>query len=194
MAMEFRDTPTGQRGLVALAVVACVLQVSLIPQISVLGGRFNAMLVLAGTFALMGNPSRAVYVGFFAGLFYDLTASVPVGLMTLVLTAASFALASIASAGTSGFSGTSLRLFFVYALVVCLVNGIGLLVLGYEGDILVSLGSHGFMSAVLSTVLAVPFLMVSGGGSQGRGGFTARGKGGTRFKPSGSGKRLRSLH
>lgn len=192
--MEFRDAPASQRGLIVLAVVACVLQVSLVPQISILGGRFNAMLVLAGTFALMGNPARAVYVGFFAGLFYDLTASVPVGLMTLILMVASFALASMASAGTNGFSGTSIRLFFVYALVVCLVNGIALLVLGYEGDILLSLGSHGLVSALLSTLLAVPFLMASGGGSQGRGGFSAKGKGGTRFKTSGSGKRLRSLH
>lgn len=192
--MELRDGASTTRTLVILAVVACVIQVGIAPQVSVLGGRFNAMLVLAGTIALAGDPRRAVYVGFFSGLFYDLTAAVPVGLMTLLLTVSSFVLSSIAGAGTSGFSGTSIRLFFVYSLVVSLVNGIALLVMGYEGSVLVSLGSHGLMSALLSTLLAVPFLMVAGSTSQGRSGFSARGKGGTRFKAPASGKRLRNLH
>ena len=187
--MDFRDSGPSQRSLVILAVVACVIQVALSPQISIFGGRFNAMLVLAGTLALTGNAPRAVYVGFFAGLFYDLTASVPVGLMTLLLTIGSFALSHV----STGFSGTSIRLFFVFSIVVCLANGIGLLLLGYEGDILISLGAHGLMSALLSCALAVPFLMVAGSGNQGRGGFTAKGKGGTRFKSSSSGKRLRNL-
>ncbi|OUN44651.1 hypothetical protein [Enorma massiliensis] len=191
--MDFRDSGPSQRSLVILAVVACVIQVALSPQISIFGGRFNAMLVLAGTLALTGNAPRAVYVGFFAGLFYDLTASVPVGLMTLLLTIGSFALSHVSNAGTTGFSGTSIRLFFVFSIVVCLANGIGLLLLGYEGDILISLGAHGLMSALLSCALAVPFLMVAGSANQGRGGFTAKGKGGTRFKSSSSGKRLRNL-
>jgi len=187
--MEFRDSGPSQRSLAILVVIACVIQVALSPQISIFGGRFNAMLVLAGTLALTGNAPR----GFFAGLFYDLTASVPVGLMTLLLTIGSFALSHVSNAGTTGFSGTSIRLFFVFSIVVCLANGIGLLLLGYEGDILVSLGAHGLMSALLSCALAVPFLMVAGSGNQGRGGFTAKGKGGTRFKSSSSGKRLRNL-
>ncbi len=181
--MDFRDSGPSQRSLVILAVVACVIQVALSPQISIFGGRINAMLVLAGTLALTGNAPRAVCVGFFAGLFYDLTASVPVGLMTLLLTIGAFALSHVSNAGTTGFSGTSIRLFFVFSIVVCLANGIGLLLLGYEGDILI----------LLSCALAVPFLMVAGSANQGRGGFTAKGKGGTRFKSSSSGKRLRNL-
>ncbi len=191
--MELRETPSSHRVFVVIAVVACVLQVALAPQISLLGGRFNVMLVLAGTFALTGNAPRAVYVGFFAGLFYDLTATAPVGLMTLLLTVTSFVLASISGVGTSGFSTASLRLFFVDALVVSLVNGIALVIMGYEGSVLVSLGSHGLMSAIMSTVLAIPFLMASGSGTQTRSGFTARSKGGTRFKTVPTGKRLRNL-
>lgn len=192
--MEFRDTGQNNRALVLLVVIACILQVGFVPQVSILGGRFNAMLALAGSFALMGNTRRAVYAGFFAGLFYDLTASVPIGLMTLLLTIASFALSHASGAGTSGFSTSMLRLFFLYALSVSLANGIALMCLGLEGSLLVSLGSHGLVSALLTTLIAAPFLLVTLSSSQGGSGFSARGGSkGARYKTTPGRKRTRSL-
>ncbi len=67
-----------------LAIVAAVLQVALAPQVSILGGRFNFMLAFAVAVALRGDATQAVYAGFFSGLFYDLTATVPIGLMALI--------------------------------------------------------------------------------------------------------------
>ena len=180
-----------------LAAIAAALQVALAPQISILGGRFNFMLAFALATALKGDTSQAVYAGFFAGLFYDLTAAVPVGLMALLTTACSFALSSIGGAGTSGFSAASLRLAAVGALAVCLVNAIALVLLGVEGGILFSLG-HGFVTAVLTTAAAVPFLMASSSApSLGGGGYGTRGsrmpRGGTRFKNSPQPRRRRRL-
>lgn len=190
--MEYRDTAHSQRALAILIAVAAVLQVALAPQISILGGRINFMVILAGAVALMGNASQAVYVGFGAGLLYDLTSPVPVGLMTLILTASSFVLVQMASAGTSGFSSTSLRFMGFFSVVVCLLNGIALFFMGSERDLLLSLGGHGLMSAVLTTVVSIPFLMLSGSMGSSRSGFSAHGHG-TRFKSAsrGRGRRLR---
>ena len=101
--MPYANTAPQRHQIVfILAVVAAVLQVALAPQISILGGRFNFMLAFALAIALRGDGAQAVYAGFFSGLFYDLTATVPVGLMALLTMLASFALSSIGGAGTSG--------------------------------------------------------------------------------------------
>ncbi|WP_291288730.1 hypothetical protein [Enorma sp.] len=185
--MPYANTAPQRHQIVfILAVVAAVLQVALAPQISILGGRFNFMLAFALAIALRGDGAQAVYAGFFAGLFYDLTATVPVGLMALLTMLASFALSSIGGAGTSGFSGASLRLAAAGALAVSIVNGIVLVVLGAEGNLLISLG-HGLMTAILTSIACIPFLMVAGTGSSLGGGSFSRpgaraGSGGSRFK------------
>ena len=175
--MEYRDTAHSQRALAILIAVAAVLQVALAPQISILGGRINFMIILAGVVALMGNASQAVYVGFGAGLLF--------------LTAGSFVLVQMASAGTSGFSSTSLRFMGIFSVGVCMLNGIALFFMGSERDLLLSLGGHGLMSAVLTTVVSIPFLMLSGSMASSRSGFSAHGYG-TRFKSAsrGRGRRL----
>ena len=185
--MPYANTaPQRQQIVFILAVVAAVLQVAFAPQISILGGRFNFMLAFALAIALRGDGTQAVFAGFFAGLFYDLTSTVPVGLMALLTMVASFGLSSIGGAGTSGFSGASLRLAAAGALAVSIVNGIVLVVLGAEGNLLISLG-HGLMTAVLTTIACIPFLMATGTGSSLGGGSFSRpgarpGSGGSRFK------------
>ena len=83
--MPYANTAPQRHQIVfILAVVAAVLQVALAPQISILGGRFNFMLAFALAIALRGDGAQAVYAGFFSGLFYDLTATVPIGLMALL--------------------------------------------------------------------------------------------------------------
>ena len=190
----------GRRIVFVLAAVACVLQVALAPQISILGGRFNFMLAFSIAVALKGDASQAVIAGFFSGLFYDLTAAVPVGLMALLLTVSSFVLSFMGGAGTSGFSATSLRLSAAAAVAVCLVNGIALVILGSEGGLLVALGT-GIVTGVLSAVASIPFLMASGqapslAGSRGSrpafSGFSAHAsRKGSRFKRSSSQSRGR---
>lgn len=179
-----RSSSQSQQVVIVLAVIAGVLQVALAPQISLFGGRFNFMLAFALATALKGDSPQAVFAGFFAGLFYDLTASVPVGLMTLLTLVASFVLAGIGGAGTSGFSSTSMRLAGAAALAVCLLNGIALVILGVEGSLLFSFG-HAIMTAVLTTIATIPFLMASSSApSLGGGGMSRPLHSGTRFKSS----------
>lgn len=196
MALEFREPASSPRALVALGIGACVLQVALAPQFSLLGGRFNFMIVFAGVVALRGNARQAVYAGFFSGLFYDLTAAVPVGLMTLLTTVASFALATVGGSGANGFSSASVRLMAAFTAAICLVNAIGLVLLGTEGSILASIG-HAVSTTALTVLASVPALMLAGGPSSSAG-FTVRGgRGGSRYSAAPRGrhakKRARGL-
>ena len=61
------------------------------------------------------------------------------------------------------------------------LGGIALVLVGVEGDILIALGSHGLMTALISLVPGAVFLVLLGNaGGSGRG-FSARGRG-TRYK------------
>ena len=160
---------------VAAAVVAALLQLALAPQISILGGAFNFMVAFAAAAAVSFEPRTAVYVGFFSGLFYDLTSSAPVGLMALLLTLASYLAANAASGLTPGANAESLRIAGVFVLGVNLMNGVALLLLGSETSIFYALIVHGLVSAALDALACAPFLMALGAHVQ-TGVFSGRGE------------------
>ena len=83
--MDLHEQGAGSRAF-AIAAIACVLlQAGLAPQISIAGGRVNFMIILVCLSVFSGDPTRAVICGFCSGLFYDLSAAVPVGVMSLLL-------------------------------------------------------------------------------------------------------------
>lgn len=178
--MEVRDPARARRMVVVVCLVAAVLQLALAPQLSLFGGRFNFMVVLALTMAPACDIKSAVLAGFFSGLFFDLTATVPVGLMPLLLTVACFVLSMISHGMGGGFSATSMRMVGVAMLLVNLAYGFALFLLGLESSLLYALLVHGLASSVLDILAAVPFLMF-GSSTESKKGFTARSKG-TRYK------------
>lgn len=178
--MAYMDTPQTSRSLAILAIVCFVLQVALAPQISVFGGRINFMLILAGVVALSEDAQKAVITAFFAGLFYDLTAAVPVGLMSLLLSVGAFVLAHASGSAGSGLSPLSVQFFSVFALAVSLINGVALMILGSEGSIVAALFSHGLTSAIITSIVAIPFMMLYRGSEAAHRSFSSRG--GSRFK------------
>ena len=98
--MDLHEQGMSSRTFVIAAIPVCVLlQAGLAPQISIAGGRVNFMIILVCLSVFSGDPTRAVVCGFCSGLFYDLSAAVPVGVMSLLLTVGSFAL--VHSAGRS---------------------------------------------------------------------------------------------
>ena len=179
--MEFRDTNRIHTALMVTAIVAAVLQVSLAPQVSILGGRINFMLVLAIVYAFSGNTRSAVIAGFACGLFYDLTASVPVGLMTLLLTIGGFVLSNTPSASVGSSLADASRLSFVYAFVICIVYSLLLLIMGVRSDVMATVFGHGFTSAIITGLVTIPALMFSGVLDGQHRSFSSRGKG-SRFK------------
>lgn len=177
MPIDYRDPARGRRVILIAGVVAFALQVAIAPQVSLLGGRFNFMAAYACAVALQGEPGTAAVAGFASGLAYDLTASVPVGLMALILTVGSYVLAGINAGAGGALSGRTLQLLGICLGVECLLNGIILMVMGIEGSILTGLVGHGVTTAVLSTVAGSGFLLALGSTGGSSRGFTARGKG-----------------
>lgn len=184
MAFDLNTANHSNRSLIVACVLAAVLHILIAPQFALFGGRINFMLALAVAFAVGGDPRIAVYVGFGSGLFYDLTSQAPIGLMALLLTLASFALASLSRGVTPGMSGDALRLTIPACVLVNLVYALALFFMGFEGSLLIGLGSHGLMSGVLTSVGCVPFMLLNGGtASRSRGFSGGKGRmGGTRFK------------
>ena len=89
--MDLHEQGMSSRTFVIAAIVCVLLQAGLAPQISIAGGRVNFMIILVCLSVFSGDPTRAVVCGFCSGLFYDLSAAVPVGVMSLLLTVGSFA-------------------------------------------------------------------------------------------------------
>lgn len=179
--MDLRDTTHSNTALVVVTVIAVLLHVGIGPQISIFGGRINFMLVLAIVYAFSGNTRSAVIAGFACGLFYDLTASVPVGLMTLLLTIGGFVLSNTPSASVGSSLADASRLSFVYAFVICIVYSLLLLIMGVRSDVMATVFGHGFTSAIITGLVTIPALMFSGVLDGQRHSFSSRGKG-SRFK------------
>lgn len=179
MAASERTRGTWTRLLPAL--VALLLQVGVAPQISVLGGRFNFLAALACALAPGLAPGRAAALGFACGLAFDLTAATPVGLTSLILSVACFAIATSTQGMPLGLTVAGVRLTGLGIAATELASGLGLFLMGIEGSIVTAVLVHGVVSAVLTLLAAVPIIMAAPAGDTGRG-FSARPRGGTRYK------------
>ncbi len=67
-----------------LVVVAVLLQVTLVADLSLLGVRPELLLLVIGATALVAGPSKGCIVGFWAGLAYDMFLQTPFGMVALV--------------------------------------------------------------------------------------------------------------
>lgn len=178
--MDFREQQTGSSSSVALVIIAVVLQAGLSPQVSVGGGTFNFMIIVAALFAFRGEASKAVIAGFLSGLFFDLTSSTPVGLMSLLLTIGSFALVHSAPVQGGASNSAQVLTLFVFSLVLNIVFGLILLVMGIQTDIFVALFGHGLMTSILTALVSYPFVALFGAPAPAYG-FSNKGSG-VRFK------------
>ena len=178
--MQLHDPARPGAPAPALIAVACVLQVAHSPQVSILGGTFNFMLVLSLVLALSRGPGPAGGAGFACGLFFDLTSTAPVGLMALILTLSAFTVSFASRGSLGGLNADTMRFIGVAALIANMAYGLCLFFLGDQGDLLWALGGHGISSTVLDLLAAAIFLAATASSSSQRG-FSARGRG-TRYK------------
>ena len=172
--MDLHEQGMSSRTFVIAAIVCVLLQAGLAPQISIAGGRVNFMIILV----------CLSVCGFCSGLFYDLSAAVPVGIMSLLLTVGSFALVHSAVGQTGGTPSARGVTVGAFALVINVIYSIILLFMGLETSFVVAIFGHALPSSILTGLVAIPFLM-SGVVPQSGYGFSARGgrQAGMRFKP-----------
>ncbi len=178
--MELRDQRAGNNTNVILIIVCLILQAGLSPQVTICGGTFDFMFVLVFLMALRADVAPVVVTGFLSGIFFDLTGSTPVGLMALVLTICSFALAH--STGIRSNASTSNRLagIFGYCLVAHVAFGVLLFAMGVQTSILFAVFGHGLATSVLTTLVTLLFIALFPVSTRTMG-FSPK-AGGTRFK------------
>lgn len=182
MAMDLKANPRSNRPLIIACVLAAVLQVALTPQVIVFGGQFNFMLALTVTAAIGADTRTMVYLGFFAGLFYDLTSLVPIGLMALLLTLLGYVVSAVSRGIVPGFSMGSLRLVCVGVVAVQLIYSVALYFMGLETSLLMSLAGHALSGSIMTIIACLPLLLICGMGNTPTFRPSSFSSGGMRFK------------
>ena len=165
--MQVTDRNARRRITVILAVVCCVLQLALAPNVGIGNGRINFMLVLAACIALTQGGERGVAAGFLSGLFFDLTSAGPVGLMALLLTAASLAMGMNERNRMTEDPGFAVRAYFIADAAVCLGYALAMLLVGQAGSIMDALFLRAVPTFLLNLLAFAPFVLLLGrwGGS-----------------------------
>ncbi|MBQ6394745.1 MAG: rod shape-determining protein MreD [Atopobiaceae bacterium] len=161
--MQVTDNMSNRRTLIVLAVVCAFLHLALAPNVGIVNGHPDFMLILAGSIALWQGGSVGVAFGFGAGLFFDFTTTGPVGLMALLLCASSWA---IGFSGRNRFAegwSVACLYFLVMDAVVCSLYSITMILVGQASSIFDTLFLRALPSIALTMVFFFPFLFVLSG-------------------------------
>lgn len=165
--MQVTDRNQRRRTAVVLGIVCCVLQLAVSPNIGFGNGRINFMLVLAAGVALTQGGEGGVLAGFLAGLFFDLTSTGPVGLMALLLTAASLALGFNERNRFMEEPYAALRNFMIADAAVCIGYSMAMMLVGQSSSIVDAIFLRAVPTFFLTLIAFLPFALVLGrfGGS-----------------------------
>jgi len=155
--MQVKNAGRTKRTIAVLAIICGVLQLALVPQIGLGNGRANMALVFAGCVALTYGHKDGVWCGFFAGLFFDLATTGPVGLMAFLLTACSYILGiQGANVLVSDLRGSIVR-FSVAAIAVTLLYHIAMLLTGAASSLIEVIVFRSLGTIVLTVVAFLIF-------------------------------------
>lgn len=159
--MLVNDPTKVRRQTVILALVLGLLQIAVAPNIGIGSGRANLALVFVGCMCMGSESSTAPFYGFFAGLFYDLVGSGPIGLMALILTAAAWILSLAGQTKPSEDLGSALAFYGPVAAVVNVVYAIVLLISGQAESFIATIVFHALPAIILDIAVfaLVAFIM-----------------------------------
>lgn len=185
--MIVNDTSKNKRSLVILGIVLGVLQLAVVPNVALVGGRCNLALVFVALACLGGSAASAPAIGFGAGLFYDLAGSGPIGLMALLLTLLGFALASAGRSRVSDDPAASVTIFVPASLLVGFLYAIVLLVVGQASSFVEVVFLRALPGCVLDVVAfaVCAFVLARFGSSPSGFGGGKGSRGGSRFSTKG---------
>lgn len=187
--MQVKDSNQRRKRIVFLAVLCAVLQLALAPNVGILSGRINFALIFGACIALSQGGPAGVFAGFFSGLFFDMCATSPVGLMALLLTASCYLMGTGVRNRFAEDASESLRLFAIGNAAVQIGYGLAQLMVGEASSLVEVLAFRAIPSFVLNLIAFIPFMMLMSrrdGGSMFRGGSSF---GGSHSKPRFGGRR-----
>ncbi|WP_443742366.1 rod shape-determining protein MreD, partial [Tractidigestivibacter sp.] len=151
-----------------LAIACAVLQLALAPNIGLGNGRANFALIFTVCVAFNVGGRKGVLAGFFAGLFFDLSTTGPVGLMAGLCAAAAYAMGQEGRNRMAGEFGASVAEFSIATLVVSLVYHLAMLMVGQSSSFLDVIILRTLPTAFLTIIAFLPFAWIysrsTGGG------------------------------
>ena len=155
--MQVADKNRDRRGTLILAIVCAVCQLALAPNIGIGNGRANFALIFTACVAFNVGGKRGVLAGFFAGLFFDLSTTGPVGLMAGCCAAAAYLMGQEGRNRMAGEFGATVAEFSVATLVVSLIYHFAMLVVGQSSSLLDVLVLRTLPTALLTIIAFLPF-------------------------------------
>lgn len=158
--MQVADRNRELRVTVVLALVCAVLQLALAPHLALGNGRINFALVFAAVCALRIGGRAGVLLGFFSGLFFDLSTTGPIGLMAFCLSVVGFLLGREGRERMQGEPTAMIGAFASASVAVSLVYHLAMLLVGQADSLLDALVFRTLPTAVLTLVAFLPFAWV----------------------------------
>ncbi len=155
--MQVADKNRDRRGTLILAIVCAVCQLALAPNIGIGNGRADFALIFTACVAFNVGGRRGVLAGFFAGLFFDLSTTGPVGLMAGCCAAAAYLMGQEGRNRMAGEFGATVAEFSVATLVVSLIYHFAMLVVGQSSSLLDVLVLRTLPTALLTIIAFLPF-------------------------------------
>jgi rod shape-determining protein MreD len=155
--MQVANKNRDRRGTLILAIVCAVCQLALAPNIGIGNGRANFALIFTACVAFNVGGRRGVLAGFFAGLFFDLSTTGPVGLMAGCCAAAAYLMGQEGRNRMAGEFGATVAEFSVATLVVSLIYHFAMLVVGQSSSLLDVLVLRTLPTALLTIIAFLPF-------------------------------------
>lgn len=143
-----------------MSVIIFALQVLLGPHIGIGDAHPNMMLIIVALWSLSLGSGAGVIAGFACGLLYDLMATTPFGVMTLVLSLIGFLMGLKQTNSFMDGWPYALITFAAFALATEVISSILIVVLGFETSIIHTILQRMLASSVYDIVVAFPFFVV----------------------------------
>ena len=167
--MQVKDKNRNRRSIGAIALICLFLHHAIGPIIGLGAGHANFCLVFAGVIALTIGGSTGVLCGFVAGLVYDLSVTSPIGLMSLLLSLASFGMGFEVRDRIADDRLGSLVPFGIATFAVELIYHLCMLFTGQSSSLLDVIVFRTLPSTILTILAFVPFALVLGRAHGGNG-------------------------
>jgi rod shape-determining protein MreD len=139
-----------------LMLVAVLIQVSMVAQLTVLGGRANIIPVVVGAVALLGGSLAGSAAGFLAGLLLDLAMGMSLGGSSLVLTGVGYSIGRFAELRDVSHGLLPIAVAIAATIGYDVAYGAITFLLDIEAQVSALVLRDMLVSVVLNAVLALP--------------------------------------
>jgi rod shape-determining protein MreD len=139
-----------------LMLVAVLVQVSMVAQLTVLGGRANIIPVVVGAVALLGGSLAGSAAGFLAGLLLDLAMGMSLGGSSLVLTGVGYLIGRFAELRDVSHGLLPIAVAIAATIGYDVAYGAITFLLDIEAQVSALVLRDMLVSVVLNAVLALP--------------------------------------